>query len=121
MKAICNGVDLTAYVAQGYTFELEPQYGDNITVMDGTDYTAKLRDRVKITVPFIPLTAETARTVLQLFPAVGAYVNWTYEDLRTGEDRTISAKYNNRTSTLQCVLQNGVEYYSGLVFELIER
>lgn len=121
MTAICNGVDLSKYVGQGYTYELEPQYGGSITALDGTDHTAKLRDRVKLTVPFIPLPMDKLREILQLFPSSGAYVEWTYYDLLSGSTRIIQAKYDTRTSVLQCAYKNGVEYYSGLVVKLTER
>lgn len=121
MIAICNGVDLSAYIGQGYTYEREPQHSVSMTALDGTDYTAKLRDRVKLTVPFIPLTLTQLREVLQLFPLAGAYVNWEYYDLLTGNTRMIQAKYETRSSMLQCVFRDGQEYYSGLVVKLTER
>ena len=121
MIAICNQTDLSDYVGQGYTYEREPQYGASITAIDGTDHSAKLRDRVKLTVPFIPLPLSTLTTVLQLFPNSGAYVSWTYYDPFTGSNRTIQAKYDTRSSVLKCVRRDGTEYYSGLVVNLIER
>ena len=121
MKAICNQTDLSDYIGQGYTYEREPQYSASVTTIDGTDHSAKLRDRVKLTVPFIPLPLSTLTTVLQLFPNSGAYVSWTYYDPFTGADRTIQAKYDTRSSTLRCVTRNGTEYYSGLVVSLIEQ
>ena len=78
MIAICNGTDLSDYIGQGYTYELEPQYGDCVTTIDGTDHTAKIRDRVKLTIPFIPLPLSKLSEILQLFPDGGAYVSWTY-------------------------------------------
>lgn len=121
MTAICNGVDLSQYVGQGFSLEYEPQHSASLTAMDGRDYTAKLRDRVKLTVPFIPLTREQLTEVLQLFPQSAAYVDWTYYDPFTGRNRIIQAKYETRSSTLQCAYRNGKEYYSGLVIKLIER
>ncbi len=121
MTAICNGVDLSQYIGQGMTYEREPQHSASITALDGTDYTAKLRDRVKLTVPFIPLTLAQLKTVLELFPEVGAYVSWTYYDPLTGSNRTIQAKYDARSSTLSCAYRNGTEYWSGLVVKLTER
>ena len=121
MKAICNGVDLSGYVGQGYTYEREPQYGTSVTAMNGMDYTAKIRDRVKLTVPFIPLTLEQLTEVLQLFPDGGAYVTWEYYDPFVGSDRIVQMKYDARSSVLQCAHRNGTEWYSGLVVKLIER
>ena len=121
MIAICNGMDLTDYIGPGYTYELEPQYGDSIVTMDGKDHSAKIRDRVKLSVPFIPLTMEQLSEILQMFPNGGAYVNWTYYEPRTGNARQIQAKYDTRSSTLKAVHRDGTEYFSGLVVNLIER
>ena len=121
MIAICNGTNLTDYVGQGYTYEREPQYGSSITVMNGTDHSAKIRDRVILTVPFIPLTMSQLTDVLQLFPETGAYVNWTYFDPFLGSERTVQMKYDTRSTVLACVYRDGIEYYSGLVVKLTER
>ena len=121
MIAICNGIDLSSLVGQGYTYEREPQYSVSMTTLDGTDYTAKHRDRVKLTVPFIPLTLEQLTDVLQLFPDDGAYVSWTYYDPFAGSNRMIQMKYDTRSTVLRCVMSDGTEYYSGLVIKLIER
>ncbi len=121
MIAICNGTNLTDLVGQGYTYAREPQYGTSMTALNGYDYTAKLRDRVHLTVPFIPLTAAQLTEILQLFPDGGAYVYWTYYDPFVGENITTQMKYEARTSMLQCVLRDGTEYYSGLVVSLLER
>lgn len=121
MTAVCNGMDLSPYIAQGYVYELEEQYGDSVITMDGTDHTTKIRDRVKLTVPFIPLRKETLSQILQLFPATGAYVSWTFEDLYTGQVRTVQAKYSARSNRLKRAERNGAEYWEGLVINLIER
>lgn len=121
MIAVCNNTDLSSYVGQGYTYEREPQYGASMTTLDGTDYTAKQRDRVKLTVPFIPLTLDQLTTVLQLFPDGGAYVTWTFYDPFLAINKTVQMKYDTRSTVLRCVMRDGTEYYSGLVVKLIER
>ena len=121
MIAICNGTDLTDYIGPGYTYELEPQYGDSVITIDGTDHSAKIRDRVKLTIPFIPLEMDKLSEILQLFPNGGAYVEWVYYEPRIGDTRLIQAKYDTRSSTLKCAYRDGTEYYSGLVISLIER
>lgn len=121
MKAICNGTDLTAYVGQGYTYAREPQYGETVTTLNGTDYTAKLRDRVRLTVPFIPVTLNKLAEILQLFPNGGSYVNWTFNDPFTNAERTLQMKYDTRETELRSVCRDGTEYYDGLVVKLIER
>jgi hypothetical protein len=121
MVAICNDVDLSAFVGQGYTYEREPQYGTTLTTMNGMDHSAKLRDRVKLTVPFIPVTLEKLTEILQLFPNEGSYVNWEYYDPFLGENRAVQMKYDTRSSELRCAHRNGTEWYSGLVVKLIER
>lgn len=121
MIAVCNETDLSNYIGQGYTYEREPQYGASVTAIDGTDYTAKHRDRVKLTVPFIPLTLEQLTEVLQLFPDGGAYVTWTFYDPFWAANRTAQMKYDTRSTVLHCVMRDGTEYYSGLIIKLIER
>lgn len=121
MKAICNNTDLTALIAHGYSIKLEPQYGGQMTAIDGKDYTAKLRDRAVITLPFLPLTRQQLHDVLQLFPATGAYVTWTYDDPDTGADRTVEMKYEDRTVGLKVRYRDGTEYWDGLVLKLTER
>lgn len=121
MKAICGSTDLSAYIGYGYTVEYEPQYGGSVTTMDGKDHTAKIRDRAKLTVPFIPLTAAELSTVLQLFPASGPYVTWTYTDPKSNQDRTVDMKYETRTSSIKVHYHNGTEYWDGLVVRLTER
>ena len=122
MKAICNGVDLTDLIGYGYVYELIPQYGtDGVIALDGTDYSAKLRDRVHIVAPFIALTSSQLQTVLQLFPDAGAYVSWTFTDERTGLDRTAQMKYAARKNKLLASYRSGKKYWSGLSVDLLER
>lgn len=121
MIAICNGTDLSPYVGQGYVYARQPQYGATVTTMDGTDHSAKLRDRVELTVPLIPVTLEKLTEILQLFPNGGAYVEWTYFDPFLGVTTTKQMKYETRESELRSVLINGTEYYGGLTIKMIER
>lgn len=121
MTILIGATDITDYIAQGYTYEREPQYGDQITALDGTDYSVKLRDKVKLTLPFVPLTGTELSEILQLFPDSDAYVEVTYDDLYLGLPRIVSMKYSTRSSVLSCSHRSGVNYYSGLVIELIER
>lgn len=121
MTISINGTDVTNLIAQGYTYAREPQQGNSITALDGTDYSAKLRDKVRLTLPFLPLTKQQLTTVLQLFPNSAAYVTVTYDDLFSNGTRIVSMKYETRSSVLTCSHRSGVDYYSGLVVELIER
>ena len=121
MTAICNGTDLSNLVGHGYTVEQVPQYGAQMTAIDGTDYSVKLRDRWHLVVPFIALTATQLAQVLSLFPAGGAYVEWTFYDQALGYNRTKSFRYEARKTSLLVHYRNGVEYWSGLSVELWER
>lgn len=121
MTILCNGTDITAYLAHGYQYELEPQYGGSVTTIDGLDHSAKIRDRVKLTLPFIPLTKTQLSTILQLFPSTGAYVTVSFYDLFTGATKVASMKYDTRSSTLAVSHSGGNEYYTGLVVKLTER
>lgn len=121
MTAICNGTDLSALVGYGYEISQEPQYGATVTALDGTDYSAKLRDRWHLKVPFIALTKAQLTSVLQLFPSSGAYVSWTFYDEAQGTNRTLQFKYQKRSASLMVRYANGVEYWKGLVIELWEK
>lgn len=121
MRAICNETDLSDLIASGYAYTAEPQYSDSVTAMDGTDYTAKLRYRVRLNVPFIPLTTAQLSAVLALFPRGGAYVDWTLYDPYAGGERTLQMKYETGGCTLACAYRDGTEYWSGLVIQLTER
>lgn len=121
MTAVCNGTDLSALIGYGYTHVQEPQYGGQVTAIDGTDYSAKLRDRVRLTVPFIALTRDQLTAVLALFPQGDAYVTWTFFDPYLGENRTAQMKYEDRSQSLKVRYKNGVEYWDGLVVQLTER
>ena len=121
MKAICNGIDLSPYIAQGYTYEREPLDTNSFTTMDGTDHTERVREKVKLKVPFIPLKKRELTEILKLFPERGAYVTWRYEDLYSGQERVIQAKFERVSCQLRMSYRNGVEYYSGLVISLTER
>lgn len=121
MTAICNGTDLSALMGYDYTYEIEPVYGGSVTTLDGRDHTAKIRDRVVLTVPFIHLTGVQLQQVLSLFPEQGAYVSWTFTDKETGLDRTVEAKYEGRSAKLRAIYRNGKEYWAGLTLKLRER
>ena len=121
MTAVCNGTDLSALIGYGYTYVQAPQYGGQVTAIDGTDYSVKLRDIVQLTVPFIALTLPQLTEVLALFPQGNAYVEWTFFDPYLGSERTAQMKYENRTAALKVHYKNGVEYWDGLVVQLTER
>lgn len=121
MVAICNGTDLSGLIGYGYTVEQVPQYSDQMTAMDGTDYSVKIRDRWHLTVPFIALTKTQLSMVLSLFPASAAYVTWSFYDEATGSTRTAQMRYEARKASLMAHYRSGVEYWSGLSVELWER
>lgn len=121
MVATCNGTDLSSLIGYGYKVEQVPQYGGQMTAMDGTDYSVKLRDRWHLTVPFIALNKTQLSMVLSLFPSSAAYVEWTFEDEATGSTRTLLMRYEARKMSLMVHYRSGVEYWSGLSVELWER
>lgn len=121
MKAICGSTDITSLVGYGYTVERVPQYGASVTTMDGADHTAKIRDVVKLTVPIIPLTTAQLKSLLELFPATGAYVSWTYDDPYTGTERTANMKYDTRRAAIKITYKGGAQYWEGLVLQLTEQ
>lgn len=121
MIAICNGTDLSDLIGYGYTVEQVPQYGGQMTAIDGTDYSVKIRDRWHLTVPFIALTKDQLSMVLSLFQASSAYVEWTFYDEAIGGQRIELMRYEARKASLMVHYRNGVEYWSGLSVELWER
>lgn len=121
MTAICNGTDLSALVASGYEIEYVPQYSGQVTAIDGTDYSAKIRDQIHLRVPFIPLTLDQLHDVLSLFPETTPYVTWTFYDPFFDANRILEMKYEKRSSSLRVRYHNGKEYWDGLTLELWER
>lgn len=121
MIARAGQTDLSSLVGYGYTYARVPQYGETITTMDGKDHTPKIRDIVTLTVPFIALTLAQLTSVLSLFPANEAYIDWTFYDPQTASERTLEMKYSTRKSSIACSTVGGTEYYSGLILELTER
>lgn len=121
MIAKCNGTDLEDLIGYGYTIEQVPQYGAQMTAIDGTDYSVKIRDRWHLVVPFIALTKDQLSMVLSLFPETGAYVDWTFYDEAIGGIVVAPMRYEARKASLLVHYRNGVEYWDGLSVELWER
>ena len=121
MVAICNGTDLSSLIGYGYTVEQVPQYGGQMTALDGTDHSVKLRDRWHLKVPFIALTKTQLSTVLSLFPSSAAYVQWTFYDESASTTVVKTMRYEARKASLMVHYNSGVEYWSGLSVELWEQ
>lgn len=121
MTAICNGTDLSALIGYGYKIGREAQISAQVTTLDGVDHSAKLRDRVRIYVPFIALTVSQLASVLQLFPANSAYVTWRYFDPKFAADRVAQFLFELDDADLKVHYKNGVEYWGGLAVTLTER
>lgn len=121
MTAICNGTDLSELVGYGYKIGREAQITAQVTTLDGVDHSAKIRDRVKIHVPFVALTISQLSSVLQLFPDSSAYVTWRYFDPKLGADRDAQFLFELDDANLMVHYQNGVEYWGGLSVTLTER
>lgn len=121
MTAICNGTDLSDLVGYGYKIGRVPQISAQVTTLDGEDHSAKLRDRVRIYVPFIALTTPQLASVLQLFPVNSAYVTWRFFDPKLAAIRDAQFLFELNDADLMVHYQNGVEYWGGLAVTLIER
>lgn len=121
MTAVCGSTDLADKIAHGYAIEYVPQYGGQVTTIDGKDHSVKIRDRVRLTVPFLPLARADLAAVLALFPSNNAYVTWKYDDPSTGSDRTVSMLYDVRKASIRRKYINGTELWDGLTIVLTER
>ena len=116
-----NGTDITPYVAWG---GLKWQRADVDGPNAGRDMTGNLiRDRIatkyRWDVTCKPLTAAQMSTILSLIAPT--WVSVTYTDPVSNSVVTRTMYANNFGMNYQMITREGVEYYVGLTFPLVQR
>lgn len=115
-----NGTDITPYIANGgLQYTRNDLDGPNAgRALDGTMYRDRVATKDKWTVNCRPLTAQETATLLTLIEP--EYVNITVSNPKTNTTRTYQA-YSNNVPAQFLMIKNGVEYWTGISFPLIER
>lgn len=120
MYLTINGVDMTPYIAYGglkwSRNDIDsPNTGRS---MDGLMHRGRVATKIRLDVTCRLLKADELRTVLTTI--LPEYVTVTYDDPMYG--RVTKTMYsNNNPAVYQLNKGNGVEYWSGVTFPLIER
>ena len=116
-----SGVDITPYIAfSGIKWSRNDVEASNAGRMQNSDM---LRDRVAIKyrwdITCRPLTADEQATILTLIEP--EFVTVQFTDPTTNSTRTEQFYSNNIPSTFMIVDSKGVEWWTGLVFPLIQK
>lgn len=115
-----NGVDITPYIAnQGVKWQRSDIDASNSgRSLDGNLIRSRVAKKFRLDITCRPLTAAEANIVLNLIEPV--WVSVTYTDPMNGEvTRTMYS--NNIPATFLIRYPNGVEYWSGITFPLIQK
>lgn len=115
-----NGTDITPYIANGgLQYTRNDLDGPNAgRALDGTMYRDRVATKDKWTVNCRPLTSQETATLLSLIEP--EYVSLTVTNPKTNTTRTYQA-YSNNVPAEFLMIKNGVEYWTGISFPLIER
>lgn len=115
-----GNVDITPYIANGgLQYTRNDLDGPNAgRALDGTMYRDRITMKDKWVVTCRPLTSSELATVLSLIEP--EYVSITVTNPKTNTLRTYQA-YSNNVPAQFLMIKNGVEYWTGISFPLIER
>ena len=115
-----DGTDITPYIANGgLQYTRNDLDGPNAgRALDGTMYRDRVTTKNKWAVNCRPLTSQETATLLSLIEP--EYVNLTVTNPKTNTTRTCQA-YSNNVPAQFLMIKNGVEYWTGISFPLIER
>lgn len=115
-----NGVNILPYVAhEGIKWQRNDLDGPEAgRTLDGLMHRDRVASKVRMDITCRPLRSFEAQIVLQaIYPE---YVTVRYTDPMSGlTERTMYA--NNNPATHMMIQDNGVEWWSGITFPLIER
>lgn len=115
-----NGVDILPFVAQkGVKWQRNDLDGENAgRTMDGVMHRSRVTSKIRLDITCVPLRSEDASTVLNaIYPE---YVSVEYTDPMHGlVTRTMYS--NNNPATHMYAQSDGIEYWEGITFPLIER
>ena len=120
MTLTVNGVDMTKYIAYGgikwQRYDVDsPNSG---RAMDSKMYRGRISTKIRLDITCRLLTASEVHTVLNAI--LPEYVTVTYDDPMLG---TVTKQMysNNNPAVYEMKKSNGMEYWSGVTFPLIER
>lgn len=118
--ATTGGVDLTPYVAYGgIKWQRSDVDGDSAgRTMDGTLHRDRKSIKTRLDITCRPLTAAEASTVLAAIEP--EWIDVVYDDPRLGAN-TRKTVYSNNIPALFEFERDGVAYWGGIAFPLIER
>lgn len=115
-----NGVNMLPYVAhRGIKWQRSDLDGPSAgRTMDGKMHRARVATKIRLDITCRPLKSEEARVVLNAI--LPEYVTVEYTDPMYGLiTKTMYA--NNHPATHMMIQENGVEWWDGITFPLIER
>jgi len=114
-----NGVDITPYIAYGGLKWTRSDIDAQGTTRDlaGTLHRKRVATKTRLDISCRLLTSAEAKIVLSLIAPEQVTVE--YLNPVTGEMRTAQMYSNNFPATFQ-IIKNGVVYWSGITFPLIE-
>ena len=121
MTFAINGVDITPYIAYGgLKWQRADVDGENAgRTIDGTMIRDRRATKIRWNVTCRPLTAEEVSTVLSLIEPT--WVSLSYTNPVTGGVSSGRFYANNFPVQFQMITKNGVEYWTGLTFPLIQQ
>jgi len=121
MTFTVNGVDITPYIAnKGLKYTRNDIDGPNAGRMQsGEMFRDRKAVKVRWDVTCIPLTSTQLQTILTaIYPE---FISVTYTDPMTGLNVSKTMYSNNVPSQYLMLKTDGTEYWSGLVFPLVEK
>ena len=115
-----NGTDITPYIAYGgMKWSRNDVDAPNTgRTMDATMQRGRVATKIRLDITCRPLTSTEARIVLNAIQP--EYVNVYYEDPMYGYV-TKSMYANNNPASFCIHKSNGVDYWDGITFPLVER
>ena len=121
MVLTINGVDITPYIAfGGVKWERSDiDASDSGRTMDGVMHRGRVASKIRLDVTCKPLTtAEASKVLSAILPE---WVTVKYTDPMAGTTLTKTMYSNNTPATYLIKKPNGVEYWNGITFPLIEQ
>lgn len=121
MTFTINGVDITPYIAfSGLKWQRADVDGPNAgRTLDGTMIRDRRATKIRWDVTCRPLKRSELSTILTLIQP--EFVMLAYTNPVTGNYTTGQFYANNFPAQLGMITKNGVEYWTGLTFPLIQK
>lgn len=116
-----DGVDVTPYIAYGgVKWQRTDVDGEGAgRYLDGTLERNRVAIKIRLDITCRPLKAEEASTVLTVI--MPEWVSVKYYDPQLGSVVTKTMYSNNNPASYLMKSRNGIEYWNGITFPLIEQ